>query len=403
MATEVESTPVAEEAAPAEVEPSKPEENHVEENKPTEETQSAEKIEDAVEGEKKEENGSLPPKVILHQHPPGPTIPGFLPNSLKLETYLRMVKIPYENFYESKLGSSKEKVPFIEYQGDKVQDTNFCIKYLNKKFNVDPDAHLSAEQKAMCHAIQAMAEENTYWSLAYYRWVDNYQETKKYYSNLAPVYKDLRPKLDQNKCIKCMQAHGIGKHTKEEIYAIAEEDLRAMSALLGEKEFFMDSEPCTLDCTMFGLLACFVYGTEESPQNKLIREELKNLADFCDRMKLNYWLDWGDICSEEHFEEFKPKSRLSFKKKGKRTKSNADQKEGEEGEKEEGEKKEEEVKEEGAEKKEGDDAENAESPAEDGAKPAEEGEGGKSEEAKPTEDEAKDTPAAEEKPAEPEQ
>lgn len=321
MATEVESVP--QEQPEVVVEDTKPDENHVDENKPAEEAEAAEKIEDAVvDGDsKKEENGSVPPKVILHQHPPSNNVPSFLPASLKLETFLRMHKIPYENKYVQKIGSDKVKLPFIEYQGDKVQDANFCIKYLNNKFELNPDAHLTEEQRAIAHAFSTMAEENTYWSLAYYRWVDNFNETKKYYSNLAPVVKDVRPKLDQSKCIKCMQAHGIGKHTKDEIYGIAEADLRAISAFLGEKEFFMDGEPCVIDCTMFGLLASIIDGAPESPQAKLIKEEMKNLEKFCDTMKLNYWLDWGEICNDENAEEFKPKSRLSFKNKKKRAKS----------------------------------------------------------------------------------
>lgn len=401
MASEVESPP--QEVPAVEDEATKPDENHVEENKPADESQSAEKIEDAVvDGEsKKEENGSVPPKVILHQHPPCSNIPSFLPASLKLETYLRMHKIPYENKYVHKLGSDKVKLPFIEYQGDKVQDANFCIKYLNSKFELSPDAHLTEEQRAIAHAFSTMAEENTYWSLAYYRWVDNFSETKKYYSNLAPFVKDVRPKLDQNKCIKCMQAHGIGKHTKDEIYGIAEADLRAISSFLGEKEFFMDAEPSTIDCTMFGLLASVISGAPESPQAKLIKEEMQNLEKFCETMKLNYWLDWGEICNEENAEKFMPKSRLSIKKNKKKVKT-TEAKEGE-GESDKGEEKEnaeEEKKEE--EKAEENEAAADQEGAASGETPKED-EGAKEEESKEEAAAAEEPAKEEEKPAEPEQ
>jgi len=397
MATEVENA--QQEVQEVVDEATKPDENHVEENKPADESQSAEKIEDAVvDGEsKKEENGSVPPKVILHQHPPCINIPSFLPASLKLETFLRMHKIPYENKYVHKLGSDKVKLPFIEYQGDKVQDANFCIKYLCNKFDLSLDAHLSEEQRAIAHAFSTMAEENTYWSLAYYRWVDNFNETKKYYSNLAPVVKDVRPKLDQNKCIKCMQAHGIGKHTKDEIYGIAEADLRAMSAFLGEKEFFMDGEPSTIDSTMFGLLASVIYGAPESPQAKLIHEEMGNLEKFCDTMKLNYWLDWGDICNEENAEKFKPSSRLSMKNKKKKVKTT----EGKEGEAESDKAEEKAGEEEKKEDEKPADATEEAAPEQEGAAS---GESPKEEEGAKEESKEEAEPAKEEeKPAEPEQ
>lgn len=373
MATEVEAPPAEQPEVVKSEEEVKTEENHVEENKPEggEEANEKPKEAETVEGEaKKEENGTAPPKLKLHQPPPGPNVPNSLPSCLSLETYLRMTKIPYENVYATKLTANKVKMPCIEYQGDKVQDAKFCIKYINKKFEVDPDSDLTCEQKAVCHAFQTMVDENTYWSLVYYRWVDNYHETKKYYDNMAPIMSSLRPKLDQNKCIKCMEAHGIGKHSKEEIYCIAEADLRSISSFLGDKEFFMGSDPTTIDCTMFGLLANFVYGAPGSPQDKLIQEELKNLVDFCDRMKLNYWLDYGEVCSEEHVEELKPKSRLSFRKKKKAKTSESKEGEGS-GEQKEGEKSADE-----GEKKEGEEAESkpeegakAEGEAAEGAKP----------------------------------
>jgi len=319
MSAEVETPPVEQPEVVKSEEEAKVEENHVEENKPEEGEEASDKPKDGevAEEAKKEENGTTPPKLKLHQPGPSPNVPSSLPSCLAMETYLRMNKIPYENVYvtNTKYSTNKVKMPFIEYQGDKVQDAKFCIQYINKKFEVDPDKSLTAEQKAICHAFQVMADENTYWCLAYYRWVDNFQDTKKYYNNLSPIVKNVKPKMDQSKCIKCMEGHGIGKHTKEEIYSIAEFDLRSINSLLGDKEFFMGSEPTTIDCTMFGLLANFVYDAQGSPQEKLMREELKPLVDFCDRMKLDFWMDWNDVCSEEHVEEFKPKGRLSVKKK----------------------------------------------------------------------------------------
>lgn len=392
MATEVESPQVEQVEVVKPEEEVKPDGNHVEENKPEGGEEANEKPKEpeaeAGEGEaKKEENGTAPPKLKLHQPPPGPNVPNFLPSCLCVETYLRMNKIPYENVYATKLTANKVKMPYIEYQGDKVQDAKFCIKFINKKFEVDPDSHLTPEQKAVCHAFQTMVDENTYWSLVYYRWVDNYNETKKYYENMAPIMSSLRPKLDQNKCIKCMEAHGIGKHSKEEIYCIAEDDLRSISHFLGDKEFFMGEHPCTIDCSMFGILANFVYGAAGCPQEKLIREELKNLGDFCDRMKLNYWLDYGDICSEEYVEGFKPKSRFSMKKKKKTKTSEA--KEGEASAEQK----------DGEEEKNGEEAgkkeDEEETKPEEGAKA--EGEAVTEEEAKPEEEEKKD----EESPSEP--
>lgn len=342
MATEVESPPVEPEQPEVKSEEAeKPEENHVEEKQDdtaNENKQEEPEANAVAEGEKQEENGSLPPKVLLYQHPPWNFIPSPLPACIKVETYCRMMKIPYENVYKT---GTDQKLPYLEYQGETKKHN--LLGFLNSKFEVDADANLNDKDKACSRAFQCMAEENTFWSLMYYRWVDNFAETKKYFKGLDVVRKNVRPKLDQGKCVKCLEAHEIGKHNKEEIYAIGEKDLRAMSAFLEDKEFFMGSDPSTIDCTMFGLLSCLLHTADNSPLAKVVKEDLKNLVDFCDRMKLNFWLDWNELCSEEQVEETRPKSRLSVKKK-KRTKSQepaAEAKEGEtsgeKGEKKEGE------------------------------------------------------------------
>lgn len=388
MATEVITPPVEPEQLEVKSEEAeKPEENHVEEKQ--DDTANENKPEEAeanavAEGEKQEENGSLPPKVLLYQHPPWNFIPSPLPACIKVETYCRMMKIPYENVYKT---GTDQKLPYLEYQGETKKHN--LLSFLNSKFEVDADANLSDKDKACSRAFQCMVEENTFWSLMYYRWVDNFAETKKYFKGLDVVRKNVRPKLDQGKCVKCLEAHEIGKHNKEEIYAIGEKDLRALSSFLDDKEFFMGSDPSTIDCTMFGLLSCLLYTAESSPLAKVVKEDLKNLVDFCDRMKLNFWLDWNELCSEEQVEETRPKSRLSVKKK-KRTKSQepaAEAKEGETSGEKEGEKKEGEENKEETPAVNGDAAE--ETPAEE---PKEQAEGEK-EEAKESEEKKDDAEA----------
>ena len=59
--------------------------------------------------------------------------------------------------------SSKGKVPWISYNDEVIEDSNFCIEYLDKKFGIDLNQHLSPESKAIGRAFQKMVEENTYW------------------------------------------------------------------------------------------------------------------------------------------------------------------------------------------------------------------------------------------------
>ena len=89
--------------------------------------------------------------------------------------------------------------------------------------------------------------------------------------------------------------HGIGRHSQEEIYGIAEKDLRSVSQLMGKKTYMMGNKPCVLDAAIFGLLSVIIWNVPHSPQAKLIRSELKNLEMFCYNMREEFFPDWEQI------------------------------------------------------------------------------------------------------------
>ena len=312
-----------EEESPAPEEP-KVEANielNVETTPPVADAEAAEAVETSPEAaQPSPEIEEEPPKVVLHQLPPVKEIVSRSPQCLALETFVKMSGIPYENEYEEKAQDvtkeNKGKIPYIVYKKHKVEGLKNCINFLKKEFETDTDKDLSPTDEAVVHAFRTMIEESTNWSLVYYRWVDNYGESKKMFSKLPPVLNVVSPKMFQNKCKKSIESHVIGRHNREELYNIAEQDLKALSAFLGEKSFFLGDQPSSFDAVAFGLLGNFDYGTVGSPQQTLIRDKLTNLHDFNERMKEKYWSDWDEICGAEKFQE-KPKAslvkRLSFR------------------------------------------------------------------------------------------
>ena len=100
--------------------------------------------------------------VLLNQPPIADKTPHISNFAQKLETYLRVAQIPYLNKFTFKL-SSKSKIPWIEYNGQKIADSNFCIRFLNEEFNVELDKNLTASEKAVAHAVLTTVEENLYW------------------------------------------------------------------------------------------------------------------------------------------------------------------------------------------------------------------------------------------------
>merc|ERR1712086_996244 len=71
--------------------------------------------------------------IYLMQFPVSPTIRSISPFSIKLETYLRLKKIPYEPVYCRKFDSKKRYIPYIELNGEQMSDSNLIIQELEKR------------------------------------------------------------------------------------------------------------------------------------------------------------------------------------------------------------------------------------------------------------------------------
>lgn len=76
-------------------------------------------------------------------------------------------------------------------------------------------------------------------------------------------------------------------------------DLKAISKGLGDKKYFLTTDkPTTIDCTLFGHLAQFLYIPLPFPQKRFLNEECKNLVEYVERIKSELWPDWEQMCNK---------------------------------------------------------------------------------------------------------
>ncbi|BFZ26109.1 hypothetical protein BsWGS_29147 [Bradybaena similaris] len=231
-----------------------------------------------------------PNTVLLYQKPRGPYAPSMSNFPVKLETFLRMAKVPYVNDFSGKL-SPKEKSPFISYNNEIVSDSQFCIEYLNKKLNLDLNKDLNKEQRAIAKAIQVLVDEHLYWTFVYFRWV--YDRTPKMV-RLGITTSTFRIGRIRKDCINQLHGQGIGRHSTEEIKHIMMTDLQALADYLGDKQFIMGSTPCEVDCSVFGLLSQFIWQASDDVLENLIQEKFPSLYSYAVRMRERFWPDWDD-------------------------------------------------------------------------------------------------------------
>jgi len=234
--------------------------------------------------------------VYLCQFPLCPSVRTISPFSLKLETWLRITGIKYENIFTKQFHPKTGQIPYIELNGEQIGDSNLIIDILKEKFDVNIDKDLTVEQAAMSHAATQMVECFTAQTGFHYRYGHHMKEFAsvlrlgeyyasekmiKYWTMFQPYSTRLRNFMA-----------GLSRHENSVVWDLAAKDLSALSTWLGTKEYFHGSEPTTVDCMLFGHLVQFLYIDIGFPQKTFIDTNCSNLNNFVTKMKNTYWTDW---------------------------------------------------------------------------------------------------------------
>merc|ERR1711902_143682 len=252
--------------------------------------------------------------VYLFQFTRSPQIPSISPFCLKLESWLKLHGIKYQNVdHKCKFRSKKGLLPFIELNGEEIADSNMIIETLSKKFEKEMPAELSQDQKNVQHAVIQMVENHLHWTIVYWRSKDVDNILKGYKLNLQSAIGSKAPASILNfyfkytfcrKGLKKVRANGMGVHTAEEIENFGKKDLQTLSEMLGDKEFFFGEEPAMLDLVVFSQVGQLVMVDKEyaCPLRDYLEADCKNLVGLVDRMKDRCWSDHWDAATGEEMD-----------------------------------------------------------------------------------------------------
>ncbi|XP_067666078.1 failed axon connections homolog [Haliotis asinina] len=234
--------------------------------------------------------------VILHQIGRGPYAPSLSPFVVKLETYIRIAKIPHQ-ISHGMTPSPKGKWPWIQYNDEVVADSQLCIDFLNKKFGVDLNSRLTPYDTAVAQSVGIMLEDHASWCHAMFRYVYDPEVTL-----FCKAFKIGKVMLwyYRRGVRKLLYSVGMGRHTKEEVTYFLKRDLKAVSDILGQKKYLMGDTPCEADCAVFGQLAQYHWHAVGNELETILKDEFPSLAAYCERIKEAYWPDWEE-CTTRGF------------------------------------------------------------------------------------------------------
>jgi glutathione S-transferase len=215
--------------------------------------------------------------IKLFQFPRLFAIPNLSPFCCKLETWLRIAKVPYEivDMSDPRKGP-KGKLPFIEDGAVRIADSSIIIDHLVKTRGVDPDAHLDASQRATALVVQRTLEEHYAFVLAYTHLLrdEGLQHTRARFDAVPAFVRPFVAGAVKRAIRSALWQQGLLRHSHEEIVEAAIRDWRAVLTLMSpDGPFFFGDEPTTVDAVMFGVLATSVLTPIESPVRDFLRSQ----------------------------------------------------------------------------------------------------------------------------------
>jgi len=235
--------------------------------------------------------------ITLYSFGPGFGLPDPSPFVMKVETLLKMAKLAYRTDTTGFGKAPKGKLPYIDDDGTVVSDSTFIRWHLEKKYGIDFDKGLDKSQTATAWAFEKMAEDQLYWVVVSDRWMDDANFRKGPATFFEKVPAPLRPivmAMVRRKLRATLHGQGIGRHSPDEVNALATRSIDAIADFLGDKPFFMGSEPTGIDATIFAF-ACGVLCPDFETRTRAAAERHDNLRRYVGRMTARFYPDLKEL------------------------------------------------------------------------------------------------------------
>ncbi|CAD2219807.1 hypothetical protein AGDE_01820 [Angomonas deanei] len=247
--------------------------------------------------------------VHLYIHPRWSHGPNFFPHCVKVETFLRLAKIPYVVHFTNEVSLSPNgRLPFIVHNGTVLSDGEFIIQYLTEQFNVSMDDRLTSQEHAKGLMVRRMVETSINYGLNRTTFVDYPKYMSDMFSKeylLEPVMAGLLVRGMRKATIRVLNAVGYGDLSQEQYEVEFLRDMQSLEAFLSAGPFLFGNVPSTYDCSVYAWLQ--VAG-EMGPNGAALSylTSSKTLRDYINRVTKLAFPDIDDLQAPFETQRFIP-------------------------------------------------------------------------------------------------
>jgi glutathione S-transferase len=229
--------------------------------------------------------------IILYAAGPAFDLPEASSFAMKTEIHLKMADIPYRKDNSGFHAAPKGKLPYIRDGKTVIGDSTLIRQHLEWSYGFDFDGGLDLQQRAMAWTTERLLEDHLYWAGLRSRWLDPVNFARGPAQMIGGETEAARAERRagiQAGVAAELFAHGLGRHSDEDILFLATHSLYSFATLLGDKDYLMGNRPCGADATACGVLSTII--TPFFPSD--LRENalgFDNLAPYVVRLLQTYY------------------------------------------------------------------------------------------------------------------
>ena len=220
--------------------------------------------------------------IILSAFGPTWGLPDPSPFVMKTQAQLTMARLPFRCERRRPPEGPKNKVPFIEDDGELIGDSTFIRDHIERKYGVVLDAGLTPRQRALAWTVERTVEDHIYFATLYGRWAIDENFAKGPAMFFAGAPEEVRA-AGREATLRNLYGQGLGRHSLAEVADLAGRSFKALSVLLDDQPFITGELVAGADATLYSGLAAALTPYFDTP----IRDALvahQNLVDYVERM-----------------------------------------------------------------------------------------------------------------------
>jgi len=209
------------------------------------------------------------------------------PFVMKADIQLQLFGVAFDRAIADLDSVSKHKAPYVKDDGQVIQDSTFIRWHFEKKLGVDLDDGLSDAARATAWAFERMLEDRLARIEGHERWLEGENFARGPAMFFLGVPEPVRAQVVADAVANVrmgMDATGLGRHNRTERMRLAEADIAATAALLGDKAFVLADHPTALDGAAFGVIAGCTAPIFDTPLKAMVASHA-NLVAYLERMQ----------------------------------------------------------------------------------------------------------------------